>query len=102
MKLRDKPAYLYQKGTLVRWSEKPLQALLSQTDNDLAHCATGPLWRLCHEPTGVGVSETLDCPISSLTLWWAPHVLSPEVFVAIELAAGKIMQWSREYEFFTN
>ena len=61
--------------------------------------ATGPAWELIHEPTGVGVKETVDFPIAHLGLWCAPHVIAPEVFVTISVAPGECQSWKRSYEF---
>jgi len=58
-------------------------------------------WELCYKPTGTGIRESGDFPVSKIMLWGEGHVISPEVFINIELAPGQIQRWSRTYQFFT-
>ncbi|QGQ94142.1 hypothetical protein EHS13_04085 [Paenibacillus psychroresistens] len=57
-------------------------------------------WRLTHEPSGVGMQESLNAPLHHLALWGMPHVVSPEMFISILLSPGETMEWTREYSFF--
>lgn len=56
-------------------------------------------WQLNHVPSGLQVRETLDCPWSTMVLWYAPHVVSPEAFVAVDVEPGETMEWRRTYAF---
>lgn len=57
-------------------------------------------WELVHEPTGAGVRERCASGAVRLAVWGAPHVLSPELFVAVRVMPGERMAWRRVYEFF--
>lgn len=59
-------------------------------------------WQLVHLPSGTGVRETSHIKVSHCALWGSAHVVSPELFVAISLLPGETMEWTREYEFFSN
>jgi hypothetical protein len=58
------------------------------------------LWELVHEPTGAGVRDISKLSISKIALWGRDHAVCPEIFIEINLEPNKIMEWSREYEFF--
>jgi hypothetical protein len=55
---------------------------------------------LVHMPTGVGVRETDYFEVSRLAVWGKNHVISPEVFIDIDLQPGAVKQWTREFDFF--
>jgi hypothetical protein len=57
-------------------------------------------WELVHEPTGVGLREICRFEAARLAVWGAPHVLSPEVFIALWVMPGERKTWRRVYEFF--
>jgi hypothetical protein len=56
-------------------------------------------WTLRHQPSGVEVSESIDRPPAFIGLWGMAHVVSPELFVDIDLATGASMEWRRDYRF---
>lgn len=56
-------------------------------------------WTLRHLPSGVVVSEAIDRPPAFIGLWGMAHVVSPELFVDIDCAAGASMAWRRDYLF---
>lgn len=56
-------------------------------------------WTLLHQPSGVGLSERVDFAPSFMALWGMAHVLSPEVFIGIDLAPGETLAWRREWTF---
>ena len=60
----------------------------------------GQFWELIHEPSAVGVRETVDFVIERFAVWGRPHVISPEAFVKIDIKPGEIKEWSREFDFF--
>lgn len=58
------------------------------------------IWELLHEPSGTGVRELSQFPVSKAAVWGEGHVVSPEIFIKIELAPGEEKRWTRIYEFF--
>jgi hypothetical protein len=70
-----------------------------------ARCAVAPGhgggfgWTLRHRPSGVTVSETIDRQPALIGLWGMAHVVSPEIFIDIDLAPGASLEWRRDYRF---
>lgn len=99
LELRHQPVFLRQEGNLVRWTETVQQPSICRTANHLGHRSENAAWQLRHLPSGASVSETLSAPLKRLSLWCAPHVVCPEVFLDIALPAGETMGWTRKYRF---
>jgi hypothetical protein len=57
-------------------------------------------WELLLPSKGVGLREFDDFTPCRIAVWGTLHVLSPEIFVAIILPAGQVLEWTRRYEFF--
>ncbi|HQE93148.1 MAG TPA: hypothetical protein PLH19_16330 [Anaerolineae bacterium] len=57
-------------------------------------------WELLHEPTGVGMREYDDFAPVRVVVWGTTHVISAEVFAAVNVQPGKTQHWTRRYEFF--
>jgi hypothetical protein len=57
-------------------------------------------WTLTHVPSGHGLSESGDFSCRRLVIWGTDHVVSPEVYVQIDLAPGETFKWKRSYHFF--
>ncbi|MCX8132077.1 MAG: hypothetical protein N3I35_18510 [Clostridia bacterium] len=87
-------------GNTITWKEQP--------ESDFYNRPAGyqkgnpHIWELIHMPSGVGVKEYSCLPASLIALWGTTHVISPEVFIDINIAPGEVCEWSREYEFFCN
>lgn len=60
----------------------------------------GHRWELVHQPSGVGLRESDDFAVEHIALWGKSHVVSPEIFVEVQLQPGERARWSRTYEFF--
>lgn len=59
-------------------------------------------WDLYHKGVKAGVRD-LTCFIpSKMALWGRDHVVSPEVFIDIDLAPGETKTWERRYQFYRN
>lgn len=58
-------------------------------------------WELLHEPSGVGMREYDDFEPARVAVWGTTHVISAEVFIALDVPPGEIQQWTRRYEFFS-
>jgi hypothetical protein len=56
-------------------------------------------WELTHAPSGVRVREYDDFSPARIALWGTRHVVSPEVYIDIDLEAGQSQTWTRRYEF---
>ncbi|MFD1775273.1 hypothetical protein [Paenibacillus rhizophilus] len=57
-------------------------------------------WELTHMPSGAGVRESGDFAADRCALWGKSHVVSPEIFISLELSPGSSRGWRRTYEFF--
>ncbi|WP_010243172.1 hypothetical protein [Acetivibrio cellulolyticus] len=95
----ETPDVLDVSGNEIRWNKQP--------NNDF-YIVPGGLkpvenhfWELLHEPSGVGVREISTFPIQKVAVWGKGHVISPEVFININIEPGKTQSWERVYEFFT-
>lgn len=60
------------------------------------------IWELLHEPSRTGVRELSKFKVSSAAVWGTGHVVSPEMFIELNLVPGEKKSWSRVYEFFTD
>lgn len=58
-------------------------------------------WEVINQNEKAGLREYGKFPISMVAVWGTSHVVSPEVFIRIDLAPGEKMEWKREYEFFS-
>lgn len=57
--------------------------------------------RVENTKTGAGVRIRSDRPLSKLAFWSNPKNLSPEPFIAINVAPGQAFTWKISYEFYT-
>jgi hypothetical protein len=57
-------------------------------------------WQVSEKKSGLCISEETDFIPEMMNLWGTSHVISPELFIRIELPAGKILQWQRKYRFY--
>lgn len=86
-------------GGKITWKRKPdrpfyCKLVADKTSGGEFH------WELLHAPSRIGIRESGDFPISQMILWGERHVISPEVFVNIDLSPGQSQQWNRTYQFF--
>jgi len=58
-------------------------------------------WEVINTNEKAGVREYSNFPINIVAVWGTSHVVSPEVFINIDLSPGNKMEWSRKYEFFS-
>ena len=58
-----------------------------------------PTWEITHQPSGVDLREYDDFSPWRVAVWGAAHVVSAEVFIDLNVAAGKTQTWTRKYEF---
>jgi hypothetical protein len=55
-------------------------------------------WALENSVLKVGIRESGNFVPEKINLWGNTHVVSPEIFIKIDLTPGKSMSWVREYE----
>ncbi len=58
------------------------------------------LWSLENYEEGVGIKETGNFKTNKINVWGNIHVVSPELFISINIEPGKSMTWERKYEIF--
>ncbi|MGA9269595.1 MAG: hypothetical protein WBV45_03155 [Lutimonas sp.] len=58
-------------------------------------------WELIHSPSQVGIRETGSFQTGKINLWGWRHVISPELFVQVDVDQGQSAEWSRNYEVFS-
>ncbi len=56
-------------------------------------------WTLRHRGSGTSVSESVDFTPTHMNLWGKGHVISPEIFHSLSVAAGTTARWQRIYTF---
>lgn len=57
-------------------------------------------WALEHRKLRLGVQENANFQTNAINLWGTEHVISPELFVKIDLEPGASQSWSRTYSFY--
>jgi hypothetical protein len=57
-------------------------------------------WELIHKGSKKGIRETGSFLTKKVNLWGWRHVMSPELFVDLQLDPGESQEWSRKYEMF--
>ncbi len=56
-------------------------------------------WVLRHAPSGCSIRETVRGRCSRFHIYGTPELVSPEVFVDIDLAPDETQMWQRSYAF---
>ena len=57
-------------------------------------------WTLINRTYGMAVCEHADFTTKSINLWGWSHVISPELFIELNIPAGQSKSWSRQYRIF--
>jgi hypothetical protein len=60
----------------------------------------GGEWEITHKGIGVGMRENTDFKPEMMNLWGTKHVISPELFIKIDLGPGQKLSWRRTYSFY--
>ncbi len=55
-------------------------------------------WKLTNRKEGLSISESSLFKALRINLWGNVHVVSPEIFFGISIAAGETISWQRIYE----
>lgn len=59
----------------------------------------GQYFELIHKPSKVSIRETVDFKIERMAIWGTPHVISPEMFISINIEPEMKQTWKRVYTF---
>lgn len=63
---------------------------------------SGPgMWELKHRNLGTGIREHTDFIPSMMNVWGTTHVISPELFVDIDISPGHSQKWRRTFKFYS-
>lgn len=57
-------------------------------------------WEITHDGMGIGMKESTDFVPEMMNVWGCKHVLSPELFMGIDLDPGQKLKWRRVYKFY--
>jgi hypothetical protein len=83
-------------GRILRFAKRPTREYYFGGIFDSSHGALeGEASWVARFPMGVEIEEKLEGPLARCALWGSGHVISPELFVAINLAPGASMRWKR-------
>ena len=63
------------------------------------HSAHGE-WEITHDSMGVGMKENTNFIPEIMNVWGCKHVISPELFIKIDLEPGQKLKWRRNYKFY--
>ena len=58
-------------------------------------------WTLKQTKSGIGIREIGDFLTSAVNLWGSGHVISPELFMKVQVQPEQSISWTRKYQFFT-
>jgi hypothetical protein len=62
--------------------------------------STNGEWEITHDRIGVGMKENTDFIPETMNLWGLKHVISPELFIKIDLDPGQKLKWRRIFRFY--
>ncbi len=54
-------------------------------------------WMLENRHSQIGITEVGNFRTDTVNLWGCGHVVSPELFIQLDIPAGQIKEWSRRY-----
>ncbi len=57
-------------------------------------------WEIINLKSKIGIRETGSFETSNVNLWGWKHVISPELFFAIDIKPGEELKWARTYDVF--
>lgn len=83
----------------IRWNTVPSKDFKCSPQG--FHNAKPHYWELLFEPDRAGIREYSEFPVANVAIWGTTHVVSPEVFININIKPGETKEWTRKYEFFS-
>ena len=78
--------------------KKPKEAFFISTE--LKNRDVDAFWKLENKSLNIGMSEVGDFKTRQFHLWGCAHVISPEVFIDIEINPSESKKWTRTYSFY--
>lgn len=57
-------------------------------------------WELINSKNTIGIVETTSFQTNRVNLWGWGHVISPELFITLDVKPGQSTEWSRNYKIF--
>ena len=57
-------------------------------------------WEMANQDTLIGIRETGNFKTNKINLWGWEHVISPELFIHLDIAPKETQEWSRTYDFY--
>ncbi|WP_372754604.1 hypothetical protein [Mariniflexile sp.] len=57
-------------------------------------------WTLVNRKSNLAISETTNFKTNKVNLWGCNHVVSPELFININVKPGEVQAWTRTYKVF--
>lgn len=100
---RTLPSPLVDPASVTSWGPESLRFLgPSQNDiwaPDICIDNQGLLWWEVREGRKPWLREELDSPASHMDIWAKDHVISPELFINLDLAPGTARTWTRRWIF---
>jgi hypothetical protein len=97
IKVENPAEILNIQNNTVSWRETPTEDFYFRPKGSSQ--AYPHRWSLRHQPTGVTVTEESNFSPALIAVWGKGHVISPEVFIRINLEPKSQMKWARIYTF---
>ena len=82
----------------IQFVKKPTEPFFISTE--LKDRNVDAFWKLENTSLNIGMSETCDFKTRQFHLWGCDHVISPELFIDIEINPSETKEWTRTYSFY--
>ena len=96
--LVNKEKVISIKDNVIQFTKKPSEAIFISTE--LKDRYVDAFWKLENNALNIGMSETGDFKNRQFHLWGCAHVISPELFIDIEINPSETKEWTRTYSFY--
>ena len=96
--LVNKEKVMSIKNDEIRFLKTPTEAFFISTE--LKNRYVNAFWKLENKALNIGISETGNFKTRQFHLWGLEHVISPELFIDIEINPSETKEWTRTYSFY--